>query len=171
MNSLPRVVIAGGSGSLGQKVAANFSTLGHEVFILTRKVRDSLPFKQIAWDGENVDDTWASLIPGSILVNLAGELVDRRPTQRNIALLKSSRELPTKALVDAASEFGSPSIWLQMSTLAIYGDAGEVLLSENSTPAAGPEQMAGVATLWEAALPLVAKCRTVFLRTGIVLDR
>lgn len=171
MSNLPRVVVAGGSGSLGQKIAANFESLGHDVLILTRKVRDSIPFEQIAWDGETVDAAWATLIPGSILVNLSGELVDRRPTAENIALLKSSRVLPTKALVLAATKYGSPSLWLQMSTLAIYGDAGDVQLDESSTPAEGPEQIAGVAKVWEAALPEIDGCRTVFLRTGIVLDR
>lgn len=171
MSNLPRVVVAGGSGSLGQKIAANFEALGHDVLILTRKVRDSIPFQQISWDGETVDDSWATLIPGSILVNLSGELVDRRPSAENIALLKSSRVLSTKSLVGAARKFGSPTLWLQMSTLAIYGDAGEMQLDESSTPAAGPEQMAGVAKVWESSLPDLQGCRTVFLRTGIVLDR
>ena len=171
MSKLPRVIVAGGSGALGQKIAANFEALGHEVFILTRKVRDSIPFQQNAWDGETVEDSWATLIPGSILVNLSGELVDRRPTPENIALLKSSRVLPTKALVSAASKFGSPTLWLQMSTLAIYGDAGDAQLDESSKPADAPEQMAGVAKVWESALPEIEGCRRVFLRTGIVLDR
>lgn len=171
VSKLPRVVVAGGSGALGQKIVANFEALGYEVFILTRKVRDSIPFEQIAWDGETVDGAWAKLIPGSILVNLSGELVDRRPTAENIDLLKSSRVLPTKALVGAAIEFGPPTLWLQMSTLAIYGDAGEMQLDESSLPADGPEQMAGVAKVWEEALPEIDGCRRVFLRTGIVLDR
>ena len=171
MSNLPRVVIAGGSGALGQKIAANFQMLSHEVFILTRTVRDSVPYQQIPWDGETVDDAWAALIPGSILVNLSGELVDRRPTAENIALLKSSRVLPTKALAGAAARFGSPTLWLQMSTLAIYGDAGDDKLDEASKPADGPEQMAGVAKVWESALPEIEGCRRVILRTGIVLDR
>lgn len=170
VSHLPRVVIAGGSGALGRKIAANFATLGHEVVILTRRVRDSIPYKQVAWDGEKVNGAWASVIPGSILVNLSGELVDRRPTPENIALLKSSRVLPTSALMQAAKEFGAPVLWLQMSTLAIYGDAGETVLDETSASASGPEQMAGVARVWEAALKPIPGCRIVFLRTGIVLD-
>jgi uncharacterized protein (TIGR01777 family) len=57
-----------------------------------------------------------------------------------------------------------------MSTLAIYGDAGEVVLDEESRAAEGPEQMAGVAKVWEAALTPIPGCRIVFMRTGIVLD-
>lgn len=72
MNSLARVVIAGGSGALGLRIAANFAALGHEVFILTRKVSESIPFQQVAWDGRTIEESWANLVPGSILVNLSG---------------------------------------------------------------------------------------------------
>jgi uncharacterized protein (TIGR01777 family) len=167
---LPRVVIAGGSGALGLKIASNFVARGHEVVILTRKIRDGIRFEQRLWDGSSVDATWGMLIPNSILINLSGELVDKRPTRSNIDLLKSSRVLPTKALAQAAEIHGAPVLWLQMSTLAIYGDSGEVILDEESRTAEGPEQMAGVAKVWEAALTPIPGCRAVFLRTGIVLD-
>jgi uncharacterized protein (TIGR01777 family) len=168
---LPRVVIAGGSGALGVRIASNFVARGHEVVVLTRRIRDGIRFEQRLWDGSSVDASWGTLIPNSILINLSGELVDKRPTRSNIDLLKSSRVLPTKALAQAAEIQGAPLLWLQMSTLAIYGDAGEVILDEESRTADGPEQMAGVAKVWEAALTPVPDCRVVYLRTGIVFDR
>jgi uncharacterized protein (TIGR01777 family) len=58
-----------------------------------------------------------------------------------------------------------------MSTVAIYGDGGEQVLTESSPPAAGPPQMAGVARAWEAAAASASAGRQVVLRTGIVLDR
>jgi uncharacterized protein (TIGR01777 family) len=167
---LPRVVIAGGSGALGLRIASTFEARGHEVVILTRKIRDSVSFDQRIWDGLSVDASWGALLQNSILINLSGELVDKRPTRSNIDLLKSSRVLPTKALTQAAETFGAPLLWLQMSTLAIYGDAGEIILDESATLADGPEQMAGVAKAWEEALSPIPGCRVVFLRTGIVLD-
>jgi uncharacterized protein (TIGR01777 family) len=168
---LPRVVIAGGSGALGLRIASTFEARGHEVVILTRKIRDSVSFDQRIWDGLSVDASWGALLQNSILINLSGELVDKRPTRSNIDLLKSSRVLPTKALTQAAETFGAPLLWLQMSTLAIYGDAGEIVLDESARLADGPEQMAGVAKAWEAALTPIPDCRVVYLRTGIVLDR
>ncbi len=105
-----------------------------------------------------------------MLLNLAGELVDRRPTPANIQLLKRSRVEPTNALVDAAASGSTPALWLQMSTLAIYGDAGEAVIDEGHAPAAGPPQMSGVATAWEAAAAGAQADRVTILRTGIVLD-
>jgi len=58
-----------------------------------------------------------------------------------------------------------------MSTLAIYGDAGEQVIDEGHRPAAGPPQMAGVATAWEHAGEGARADRVIILRTGIVLDR
>jgi NAD dependent epimerase/dehydratase family enzyme len=121
----PLVVIAGGSGALGLKIAANFAEMGHEVVILTRTVREAVPFQQVVWDGRTVENAWGRLVSGSLLINLSGELVDKRPTAKNIALLKSSRVLPSRALVEASKQYGSPSLWLQMSTLAIYGAAAQ----------------------------------------------
>jgi uncharacterized protein len=57
-----------------------------------------------------------------------------------------------------------------MSTLAIYGDAGEDVVDEDHPPAAGPPQMAGVARAWEHTVEGAKAERLVVLRTGIVLD-
>jgi uncharacterized protein (TIGR01777 family) len=169
---LPPVILAGGSGALGLRVARYFTERGHQVVILTRQIRSGIPYRQMYWDGLTVDASWGSLLPGSILVNLAGELVDRVPTRRNVRLLKRSRVNPTAALATASRQFGGPSLWLQMSTLAIYGDAGDAMLTEeDGIPADGPAQMAGVAKAWEAALFGAVTDRLVILRAGVVLDR
>jgi uncharacterized protein (TIGR01777 family) len=62
-------------------------------------------------------------------------------------------------------------LWVQMSTLAIYGDAGQGLVEEGNPVAEGPPQMAGVARPWEEAARDARADRQVVLRTGIVLDR
>jgi uncharacterized protein (TIGR01777 family) len=139
--------------------------------VLTRTPRSGVVGRQVVWDGRAVGD-WAGELDGALVVNLAGALVDRRPTRANIELLRSSRVEPTSALVAAAASLAEPvPLWLQMSTLAIYGDAGDDVLDELSPPAAGPPQMAGVARAWERAADDARAERLVVLRTGIVLDR
>ena len=164
-----KVVIAGGSGALGRRVAADLTAAGHTVVILTRSRRANLAYPQVEWDGRSVGP-WSDELAGAAVINLAGELVDRRPTPANIALLVRSRVQPTLALVEAAREH-RPAVWLQASTLAIYGDAGDAILDESSPVAEGPPQMAGVATVWEQAASAAPVDRQVVLRTGIVLDR
>ena len=136
--------------------------------VLTRRVRRGPSGRWVGW--QNVG-AWSVELEGSAVVNLAGELVDRRPTAANVDLLTRSRVEPTRALVEASATLAEPvPVWVQASTLAIYGDAGDHVLDESGPPADGPPQMAGVAKAWEAAASGAKTKRLVTLRTGIVLD-
>src|SRR5918994_2934777 len=135
-----KVVIAGGAGSLGRRLADDCARRGDEVTILTRAPRDGIAHRQVTWDGRTVGP-WRAELEGAIVVNFAGELVDKRPTTKNIELLRRSRVEPTRALLEAASTLTTPpSLWLQMSTLAIYGDAGQDIVDEEHPLADGPPQ-------------------------------
>jgi uncharacterized protein (TIGR01777 family) len=165
-----KVVVAGGSGALGRRLSDDLAARGHEVVVLTRTPRGGA-HRQVAWDGVTVGP-WAAELEGAAVVNLAGELVDLRPTPANIELLTRSRVQPTLALRAAADRLDAPvPVWLQASTAAIHGDAGDVLIDEDTPPADGPPQMAGVARAWEDAAADARAERQVVLRTSIAFDR
>ena len=163
-----KVVIAGGSGSLGRRIASYFSP-ANEIVVLTRSPRADLECRQVAWDGRTVGD-WAGELEGALLINLAGELVDRRPTKANIELLRTSRVEPTRALAKASQTF-RPAVWVQGGSTAIYGDAGEGIVTEESVIPSGPPQMPGVAIPWEQAAKEGYADRQVIFRMSLVLDR
>jgi uncharacterized protein len=166
-----KVVLAGGSGTLGTRIAASLAARGDEVVILTRSPDAASPYRQVCWDGRTLGP-WASEISGAAVINLAGELVDRRPTRDGVELLMRSRVEPTRALVEAADRAQvEPTVWLQASTLAIYGDGGDRVLDEDAQPGDGPSQHVNVALAWEAAAAAARARRLVVLRIGIVLDR
>ena len=132
-----KVVVAGGSGALGRRLCADLACAGYEVVVLTRRQRHG-PHRQVEWDGRTVGP-WREELEGSAVVNLAGELVDRRPTAANVSLLTTSRVDPTLALVEASRSLDVPvPVWVQASTLAIYGDAGDSVLDESAKAADGP---------------------------------
>lgn len=165
-----KIVIAGGTGTLGQRIGANFERTGWDVVVLTRSPRRNLPYRQVLWDGRTVGE-WAKELEGSILVNLAGELVDCRPTRANIDLLRRSRVEPTRALAIASHECDRPPVlWLQGSSTAIYGDAGDAVVTEDASIPAGPPQMPGVALPWEEAAKEGIADRQVIFRMSLVLD-
>lgn len=165
-----KIVIAGGTGTLGRRVAADLAGRGNEIVVLTRSPRDEFPFRQVAWDGRTAG-RWSQELEGSVLINLAGELVDRRPTPANIELLRSSRVESTRALVQASQTCTRlPVLWVQGSSTAIYGDAGEAVITEESPIPSGPPQMPGVARPWEEAARDAAAERQVIFRMSIVLD-
>lgn len=163
------IVIAGGTGTLGRRIAAHFSSANNDLVVLTRSPRDDFPFRQVAWDGRTVGD-WAPLLNSAVLINLAGELVDRRPTKANIELLRNSRVEPTRVLAEA-SETCKPALWVQGSSTAIYGDAGDAVVTEESEIPPGPPQMPGVAVPWEEAAKEANADRQVIFRMSLVFDR
>ncbi|UGT39040.1 DUF1731 domain-containing protein [Nocardia yamanashiensis] len=168
------VVIAGGSGALGRILAADLACRGHRVRILTRRKDDALPYEQFVWDGQTVGE-WVGALrnPGpTALINLAGKLVDCRPTERNIAELRNSRVDSTRALVEASHTLDRPlDYWIQASTTAIWSDAGETRCTETTPlPVPGLPQMTGVASPWEKAFEGADTSHHTILRTSIVLD-
>lgn len=165
-----KIVIAGGTGTLGRRIAADFARRGAEVVVLTRSPHRDFPFRQVVWDGRSVGE-WSRELDGSVLVNLAGELVDRRPTQANVELLRRSRVEPTRALVQASHVSERPPVlWLQGSSTAIYGDAGDAVVTEDASIPSGPPQMPGVARPWEEAARDGNADRRVVFRMSLVLD-
>lgn len=187
-----KVVIAGGSGFLGTRLAADLLCRGHDVVLLSRKPSQTSPFRQAWWDGRDLG-AWtkelgptASAAPTSddaghepagrvAVVNLAGKIVDSPPTQGNIAELRSSRVNATRVLAQASAALQRPvERWVQASTTAIFGDAGEDRLHEDSPLPTGPaalEQMTGVAGPWEEAAGAANAKHTTILRTSIVLEQ
>ncbi|MEE4025004.1 DUF1731 domain-containing protein [Gordonia sp. PKS22-38] len=167
------VVIAGGSGALGRHLAADLACRGHRPVILTRSLDAASPFEQIEWDGRTIGD-WADVLTDdrpTAVVNLAGKLLDCRPTERNVALLRDSRVTATRALVEASKQRDTPiEHWLQASTTAIWSDAGEQWCTEMTPLPEGLPQMTGVAQPWENAAEGAHADHLVILRTSIVLD-
>ncbi|MET9486031.1 DUF1731 domain-containing protein [Nocardia sp. NPDC006630] len=149
------VVIAGGTGALGRTLAADLTCRGQRVRILTRHAVPELPYAQFEWDGRTVGE-WVTALrnPGrTAVINLAGKLVDCRPTARNVAELRRSRVDSTQALVEASKTLERPvDYWVQASTTAIWADAGEIRCTETTPlPDPGLPQMTGVAEPWERA--------------------
>jgi NAD dependent epimerase/dehydratase family enzyme len=66
-------------------VTEDLETRGHQVVVLTRHVRPG-PYRQVEWDGGTVGP-WSAELEGNAVINLAGELIDRRPTAANVELL------------------------------------------------------------------------------------
>lgn len=170
-----KVVIAGGSGTLGRALSSALAAAGHEVVVLTRSPhpeRSSAAVREVRWDGRGPGPWTAELRGGDVaLVNLAGRLVDARPTPANIADLARSRVEATRALVEASRGLDEPlERWVQASTTAIWSDAGEELLDERSPLPVGLPQMTGVAEQWERAVD-GARCEHLsILRTAVVLE-
>ena len=79
-----KIVVAGGSGFLGQILGDRFVEYGHEVIILSRSENASnSSFRYVKWDGENSGD-WVNELQGTdVVINLSGKSVDCRYSETN----------------------------------------------------------------------------------------
>lgn len=169
-----RIVMPGGSGFLGRNLRDRLVARGDWVVVLTRGAPGSGPgWESVNWDPAALGE-WTSVLDGAdAIVHLSGKRVDCRPTKRNLAELISSRVGPVRTVGRAWSQIANPPpVWVQLSSLARYGDAGETIIDEDTVPYAdGPPQMVQVCTEWEAAFASVSQRvpRSVVLRAGIGL--
>ena len=119
-----KVAIAGGTGSLGRRLADDFASPGDDVTILTRSPRPDIHRWQVRWDGRTARP-WPAELEGAIEIDLAGELVDRRSRAKNVELLRRSRVEPTEALVEEA-------VWQSAWTCFIYRCPTDLVASQAS---------------------------------------
>jgi hypothetical protein len=172
-----KIVLAGGSGFLGQALARHFSALSWEVVVLTRQPKPRADgLREVAWDGETVG-AWARELEGAeAVVNLCGKSVDCRFTVTNRKALLESRILPTQAIGQAIANCQSPPrVWLNSSSASLYkhtfdrdmDEAGE----QGATPEAKDAFLIELIHQWEKAFKEAQTPRTrkAALRTTMVL--
>jgi len=168
-----RIVIAGGSGFLGQGLARHLIALGNDVVVLSRHspVVGAVG-RHVAWDARTLGEWTRHLDGADAIVNLVGRSVDcvKTPAHRD-EILRSRVDSTTvlgRALQDEKSP---PHVWVQMATAHRYGDPPVEICDEDSAFGEGFAPMVGKA--WEdafaAALP--SAVRGVVFRTTFVLGR
>jgi uncharacterized protein (TIGR01777 family) len=163
-----RIALSGGSGLVGGALAAFLSTGGHQVVPIRRGVAPG--DGHIAWDGAGVIDA-GRLRACDAVIHLAGAgVAERRWDAAWMRTIRDSRVLGTGAIAQAlAADPGQVRTLVCAGGAGWYGDRGEDLLDESSTPGTG--FLADVCRDWEAACdPVRARVRTVNLRTGVVLS-
>ena len=174
---LPRVVLAGGSGFLGQALASHFLDARWDVVILSRSPRPAaLAGRPVAWDACS-PGAWEEELEGATaVINLTGRSVNCRYHARNRREILDSRVNSTRALGQALGRCAQPPrVWLNASTATVYrhtfgppwDENGETEPSEEAKDRFSVE----VAWAWEGALNEAATPRTrkVALRMAIVL--
>ena len=172
-----KIVIAGATGFIGQKLTSRLLDSQTYVVVLTRKPASGRTTKHARlsygqWDGKTQGD-WTEHIDGAdAVVNLSGQSVaSRRWSKTRKQQLYSSRIDSTNALVEAiGASRVKPSVLLNASAVGYYGHIEQGAVTEEHQP--GNDFLGRLCADWESAA-LAARAfgvRVVLLRTGIVLD-
>jgi uncharacterized protein (TIGR01777 family) len=160
-----KIVIAGGTGFVGQYLFKKFEDSGYGVFIISRQSG------HINWN--NAGAITETLENSEMLINLAGRSVDCRYSKKNKKEIYESRIETTKTLGEAILKCKNPpELWMNSSTATIYRHAEDRPMTEDGGEI-GSGFSVDVATNWEKTffgfkLP---NTRQVALRMAIVLGR
>lgn len=165
-----QILMTGGTGFIGQVLCTELIHRGHQLCVLTRRpsvalttlpqgVRFISDFNEIA-----SDEVFEAVI------NLAGEPIARRWTDKVKAQLLASRVGVTKRLVTTLKRLNSPPrVLISGSAIGYYGPDGDVELTEGSPFIQSFSHE--LCEAWEkAALKAKKKgIRVCCIRTGVVL--
>jgi uncharacterized protein (TIGR01777 family) len=165
MNS--RILVSGVSGPIGAALLPALQSNGCSV---VRLVRAAAGDEQISWDPA------IPLAPQTVsgfdaVIHFAGEGIFGRWTVSKKSKIRDSRVVGTFNLASAlAKAADKPRVFVCGSAIGYYGNRGDEVLSEESSPGTG--FLAEVCQDWEeATTPAVqADIRTAHIRTGVVLS-
>lgn len=163
------VVIAGGSGFLGQKLARLLEADGHHPLILSR--RPGVAGRSVQWNPDGTAGSLPAYLEGiDAVVNLAGDnIAEGRWTAARKERLRSSRLLSTRTLVRAIAACAKPPrVLVSGSAVGYYGPRGDETITEST--AAGADFLARLCVEWEQEARIAeSHTRVVLVRTGLAL--
>lgn len=169
---LKTLMISGGSGLIGTSLLRSFPAERIQVVRLVR--RDTNHPDEIRWDpraAEPVDDL-SHLENLGTAIHLSGaNLSSRRWTAAYKQEIVESRVGTTRALVNLLKKLKRPPRRLLCaSAIGIYGDCGDRILIESSSPGQG--FLADTCRAWEEEADHAAEAglQVVHLRFGVVLS-
>lgn len=167
------VAITGARGFVGRALVNALRTRDARVIALSRAPDASFTpqVESRRFDPNSAPDP-AAFAGADAIVHLAGESVAGRWTSAKRRRIADSRVAGTQAVVASLAAMEQrPAVMVSASAVGYYGDRGDDLLTEESTP--GNDFLANVCVAWEAA---AAQCealgiRSVRMRTGIALGK
>lgn len=169
---MPTVLIAGGSGLIGQRLSDILKQKGYEVLHLSRRRRQEASFPSYQWDVSQKAIEAEAVRRADYVVNLAGAGIADKPwTAARKKGIIDSRVGSTRLLLSSFhANKHLPRAYISAAAIGYYGDRGNELLEESSPPGSG--FLSESCAAWENAIAEVAASgiRTVALRTGVVLS-
>jgi uncharacterized protein (TIGR01777 family) len=164
------IIIAGGTGFLGQTLESYFHKKGYTIKILTRKPKKE---NHLYWNANELGNWVNDLENADALINLTGKSVDCRYNGKNKKLIYDSRINSTNILGLAINLCENPpKVWMNSSTATIYENSFDKEMAETDGDIGNDFSM-GIAKSWEKAFNSIInpKTRKIVLRTSIVLGK
>ncbi|MFM6946526.1 MAG: TIGR01777 family oxidoreductase [Flavobacteriales bacterium] len=160
------ILIAGGSGLIGQRLKKLLTQKGHQVLILTRNPKAAT---DVYWDPQAKEIAIDQLQQVAAIINLCGESIGtkRWTAQRKKALIQSRVE-PTLFLAEIAAQLPKLQHYIGASGVNCYAAETGVVYHESAPY--GSDFLSNVVEQWEAAHHVILKnTHGCILRIAMVL--
>lgn len=171
-----KIILAGGTGQIGQALCRFYKNTSHEIIVLSRTVeKQENNIRYLLWDGKTAGQ-WAKELEGAdILINLAGKNVNCRYTEKNKKIIFDSRTNSIEALTQAAGYCKvPPKLWIQCASATIYRHAEDRPMTEENGEV-GEGFSVEVCKKWEGTFwketEQFRDMRRIILRTSLVLGK
>ena len=169
-----KIVIAGGSGLIGQKLTEVLLEAGHEIVILSRNAKASEgKVSYVKWLQDGIFPE-KEIVHTDAFINLAGVSInDGRWTSKHQKLIYESRMTATDELLRIITALSvNPSVLVNASAIGIYPASEDTIYTEKSDEVA-TDFLAKTVYDWERkALGVEADgIRAVVMRFGVVLSK
>ena len=161
---MKKVIIAGGTGFVGNYLTERFLENGYSVLIVSRAP------EFVNWSETALKD---ALEGSELLINLAGKSINCRHTSSNKKKIRDSRIETTTLLSTAVSACKNPpKLWINMSATGIYTSSPDKQMTETDNET-GKDFLAKVVNAWEQTFfqPDNTHTRKIALRTSVVLGK
>jgi len=168
------VLIAGGTGLIGQETTSLLLSNNHQVRHLSRSPKADAQVPTYAWDIKKKYIDPAALEGVDYVINFAGAgIADQRWTEKRKQAIIDSR-VQGNLLFKQYIEEGklSPKKFISSAAIGIYGDRGDEILTEKSSP--GTEGfLVKSCLLWEDSVREIAETNVpvAYVRIGIVMSK
>ena len=169
---MTKVLVTGGTGSVGKELCDFLSSNNFEVSILSRSRNENSKYKTYIWDYKSALIEKESIETCDYIIHLAGAgIADKRWTESRQKEILESRTKTTSLLYKAISTSKHKlKGFISASAIGYYGQINsDAVFSEKDPP--GNDFVAHVCKSWEKEVDKIANLgiRTVSLRIGIGL--
>jgi uncharacterized protein (TIGR01777 family) len=169
---MKKLIIAGGTGFLGKALCEYLKNDFDEFVILSRSQNvTNGKIKHQQWDAKTLGTWCKELENATAIINLCGKSVDCRYTEKNKALIFSSRLEPTAIIGEAISKCTNPpKVWINGASATIYAHSLNKRNTENSIEI-GTGFSVEVCKAWEKVFNdcITPNTRKVNLRISMVM--
>ena len=173
-----KIIIAGGSGFIGQALSSHLLNSGHQVIILSRNPQRAQSLfnnkiQCLSWKDFDASSWQDELESTDVLINLTGENIGQWPWIKQLKKrILDSRITAGQTIVQAVEAATNKlRLLIQASATGFYGNNNENELTEEAPEGNG--FLADVCRQWEDSSAEVESMgvKRIIIRTGLVLGK